>query len=255
MSTNVRRPELRRPLLAVAAVSVGLLVAGVAATSSAWAGSAPPSTTTLPAASGSAPASGPASAGRVAVAKARVDVSVDRRVATIDRVSARISSDTNLTAAEKATLTGDLGTRRADLGSLKAKVDGESTVAAIKADVKAARSAGKGDQSAELATLYLRGADASAYLDAVDRRVGTLQSRLDKAKAAGKDVTAAQNAVADLQAKVTDARAHLKGFGQALLSAQPASAGFPAAKATLKAVHTDVTFIRKDAGVIRGALR
>jgi hypothetical protein len=254
MSTNIHRPELRRPLLAVAAVSVGLLVAGVAATSSAWAGSAPP-TTTLSAASGFAATSGPASADRVAVAKARVDVSVDRRVATIDRVIARISSDTNLTAAEQATLTGDLSTRRAGLAALKAKVDGESTVAAIKADVKAARIAGKGDSSVELATRYLQGADASAHLDIVDRHVATLQSRLDKAKAAGRDVTAAQNAVADLQAKVTDARAHLKGFGQALLSAQPASAGFPAATATLKAVRTDLSSIRKDGAVIRGALR
>jgi hypothetical protein len=247
-------PTSRRALLGVAAVSAALAVAGVAATSPAWAGSGPSAGPTQAVAASALPTIAAVTSDPITIAKARVDRSVDRQVATIDRVNARLANGTNLTASERTTLTTDLSERRTGLTALKAKVDGDSTVAAIKADVKAAAAAAKGNPAVELASLHLRAADASAYVAALDRRVATMQSKLDAAKTAGKDVTAAQNALTDLQAKLTDARSHLDGFDAALPAGQPTNAGFAPAAMALKAVHADVTSIRKDATVIRQAL-
>jgi chromosome segregation ATPase len=234
-------PRSRRAKLAAVGVTAALVVGGVAIGSSAWAGSGPAATSSPTAASPS-------------VAKDRVNLTVDRQLAAIDRVSAALAGDANLTAAEKSTATADLTSYRSALADLKNKVDGESTTAAIRADVKAARQAGKANPALAQAALYLRGAEAGARLDAVDARVARIQSRLESAKANGKDVTAARDALSDLQAKVSSARNELKGFGPALLSAQPPSSGVAAATTSLKAVTADMQAIGKDVKTIRQAL-
>lgn len=240
MSARVHHLKSRRAWLgAVAAIAV--LAVGGFATTQALAQS---TTTTTPAAPSTAP-----SGDQITVAKNRVDLQVDRRVAAIDRVSARIPANTNLTAAQRTTLTTSLGTLKSGLVALKTKVDGETTAQAIKADVKAARKAAKGNPGVEVATLYARADAASAYLDAVNARVATIQSKL-------KAPAAASNGLSDIQAKVADARSHLNGFDAALLAPTPATpAQVTAATAALKAVSTDVSAVRKDVKDLRQGRR
>jgi hypothetical protein len=240
MSARVHHLKSRRAWLgAVAAIAV--LAVGGFATTQAWAQS---TTTTTPAAPSPA-----ASADQLTVAKNRVDLKVDRRVAAIDRVSARVAANANLSAAQRTTLTTSLGTLKSGLVALKAKVDGETTSQAIKADVKAAGEAAKANPSVEVATLYARADAASAYLDAVTARVATIKSKL-------KAPAAANTVLSDVQAKVADARNYLNGFDAALLEPAPASAAqVTAATAALKAVGTDVSAIRKDVKNLRQGRR
>ena len=167
-------------------------------------------------------------------------------MAAIDRVTARISTNANLTPAERTTVGGDLGTLKSGLVALKAKVDAETTTDAIKADVKAARTAAKGNPAIEVGSLYVRADGATAYLDAVTARVAKIQSKL----------TAPNSALADIQAKVADARSHLNGFDAALLEPQPASpAQVATATAAMKAVAGDLSAIRKDVKGLRQSRR
>ena len=248
MTIKVHLPKGRRGLVVTAGITATLAVVGVA-TAPAWAGSNR-SQKTRPA----VPLSAPASGNSLTAVKQRVDRRVDRATSAIDRITAALPGDAHLTAAEVSFARGDLASLRSDLTALKAKVDGENSVPAIRADVRAARRTVSANPSAEQGALLLRAAVANRYLDAVSSRIGRAQTRIDAAKQGGKDVTAAQTALADAQAKVADARGHLAGFAPALLSAQPPAAGFAAAKASLQSVRTDVEAIRHDAKVIRQTL-
>jgi hypothetical protein len=261
MSARVHHLKSRRALLGAVAASAVLAVAGFA-TSQAWgqstgtaAATTGPTTTVGPAPASGAPASGaPTTAAPsgdpLAVAKNRVDLRIDRQVALIDRVSARVPSNADLSPAERTAVTGDLATLKSGLVALKAKVNADTTVAAVKTDVKAARSATKDNTGIEAAALYVRADDATAYLDAVTGRIATIQS---KRKASGADTTTLNNALSDIQAKVTDAHNHLAGFDAALLSPDPPSAAQLTTAATaLKAVQADLTAIRTD---VRGLRR
>jgi hypothetical protein len=248
MTSKLHLPKGRRGLVATAGITATLAVVGVA-TAPAWAGSNS-SQKSRPA----VPLSAPASGHSLTAVKQRVDRRIDRGVTAIDRLTAALPRDVQLTAAEVSLAQGDLASLRDDLTALKAKVDGENSVTAIWADVRAARGTVSTNPSAEQGALLLRAAVTNRYLDAVGDRIGRAQTRIDAAKQAGKDVTAAQTALADVQVKVADARSHLAGLAPALLSAQPPAAGFAAAKASLQAVRTDVRAIRQDVKVIRQSL-
>jgi hypothetical protein len=145
-------------------------------------------------------------------------------------------------------VTADIAAARAALTSLKTKVDAETTIAAIRTDVRSAKTAAKADPAITQAGLLARGYGSSAVLDRIDAGVARLKARLQAAQAAGTDVTKAQAALSDLQAKAADARGQLTGFAKSVLSGQ---AG---ASKSATAVKTDLKAIKTDTKAIRGAL-
>jgi hypothetical protein len=257
MSGTVHHLKSRRLLLGGVAAAAVVAVAGLAAThawgqSTATTAALPVATpvTGSPATTPSPPTTAP-SGDQLTVAKTRVDLRVDRQLAAIDRASARMAAKADLNPSQRSTVGSDLGTLRSGLVALKAKVDAETSVEAVRADVKAARLAAKTNPGIEVGSLYVRADGATAYLDAVSGRVATIQSKL---KASAPDAAAVNNAISDIQAKVADARGHLSGFDSALLvPTPPTPAQVSAATTGLKSVATDLTAIRKDVRSIRQA--
>lgn len=81
-----------------------------------------------------------------------------------------------------------------------------------------------------------------------------LQIRIDKAKAAGKDVTAATAAMADARIKLADAKSKMDSL-KGLLGTNLDKNGFKNAQQTLQAVHKDLNAIRLDAAKIISNLK
>jgi hypothetical protein len=160
-------------------VMAAVVVGGVAAASPASAGSG----------AGTSPTSAPAAATRnlsPSVLKERVSLRIDRMVAAVDRVSAGVPNDKDLTPAEKATAQTDLSAARRGPTELRAKVDAETTVSAIKGDLKSARSAIKSNTTFEQAALLVRGANGEAFINTIEARIARIQAKISAAKAAGK---------------------------------------------------------------------
>ena len=131
---------------------------------------------------------------------------IERRFTTLTALSSKVTSSTTLTASDAAALTAEIGATRTGLTDLKATIDAETAVPALKAEI------------ARIATdfrVYLlvgpqvnlvSGADRVVASQSMFTKVDTnLAARIAAAKAAGKDTTAAQSDLDAMNAAVTKA--------------------------------------------------
>ena len=148
---------------------------------------------------------------------------INRRLATLNDLSARVSSSKVLTGSDAAALTVEIGSTRAGLTSLKATIDAETSIPALKVDI------------VKIATDYrvyllvvpqvnlVSGSDAVLASQARFATLNTnLTARIAAAKAKGKDVTAAQADLDKMNAAVTAAVGLASPLPAALLPLTPA---------------------------------
>jgi hypothetical protein len=134
------------------------------------------------------------------------DCEIQRRFTTLSALTTRIAGSKALTSSDAAALTGEIGATKTGLTSLKATIDAETSIPALKAEV------------ARIATdfrVYLlvapqvnlvSGADGVVASQTVFTKIDTnLTARIAKAKAAGKDTTAAQADLDAMKAAVAQA--------------------------------------------------
>ena len=192
--------------LSVIALSTGL-VAGIA-------GSAFATVTTTP----------PRTAAQDA-AKAVCDTAIAERLTAIGRVTARISSAKHLGSDQAALLAifNDPSTgATAGLNALKTKIDDPNGDPNLKADCQAIYTDFRIFALRVPQVHLVVGADdESAAIARLTPAATNLQKLIDKAKAAGRDVTDATAALADMNAKLADATNQVNGVTAALLPLTP----------------------------------
>jgi hypothetical protein len=169
----------------------------------------------------------PATAARttptVAALRAFGDCEINRRFATLTDLSARIAASKVMTSAHAAALQSEIGSTRSGLTSLKAAIDSETAIAALKADI------------VKIATDYrvyllvvpqvnlVNAADGILAAQPKFADVNTkLSARIAAAKAAGKDTAAAQADLDAMNAAVTKAVGLATPLPAALLPLTPA---------------------------------
>lgn len=247
-------------------ILAGLVVAGLLAISSA----------TVVTAASPAIAGGPAGKGVCATAAAAVkagasvgtlrafgDCEIARRFTTLDNAATKISGSKVMTSADKSALSGEVASTKSGLTALKAKIDAETSLPALKLEVR---------QIATSFRVYLlvvpqvnlvNGADAVQATKAVFDKVNTtLTARIAAAKAAGRDTTAAQADLDAMNAAVSQALSSTAPLPAALLPLTPAqyNAGMAGpvltnARATLVQARGLLQAARKDAQACRDALK
>jgi hypothetical protein len=155
--------------------------------------------------------------------KAFGDCEINRRFTTLDALSARVTGSKVLTSAHAAALQSEIGSTRSGLTSLKAAIDAETNVAALKADI------------AKIAIDYrvyllvvpqvnlVNAADGVMAAQAKFADINTkLTAAIAAAKAAGKDTTTAQASLDAMNAAVTKAIGLAGPLPAALLPLTPA---------------------------------
>lgn len=245
---------------------IGLAVAGLLLVSSA----------AVVTAAGPAVAGGPAGTGvcrtqaaaiktaaSIATLRAFGDCEIARRYVTLDKLSAKISSSKVLTSSHAAALSGEVGATKTGLAGLKTQIDSETSLLVLRADVK------------KIATDYrvyllvapkvnlVNGADGVLATKAMFDKVSTaLTARIAAAKAAGKDVAAAQADLDAMNAAVTQAIALAAPLPAALLPLTPAQYNAGTAGPVLKSSRAALVqargllqSARKDAQACRDALK
>jgi hypothetical protein len=181
-------------------------------------------------------------------AKAALTARIDLRLAALAKDTAAIAAAKHLTDGDKATLTSLISADTAAMNSLKTKVAGETTAAALKAD---ATSMVNDYRIFILVGPKVRLSIAGDAEQAAIAKLLTVHDKLAdlvaKAKAAGKDIAAAEQNLADMAAAIDKAKTDSAGQVAALLAIQPGPDG--------AGIRAKVAGVRQALGTARADLR
>jgi hypothetical protein len=191
------------------------------------------------------------------------DCEITRRFATLDQLSAKVNGSKVLTSSDKPALASEISGTTTGLTSLKATVDAETKLTALKGEIH---------QIATDYRVYLLVAPQVHLVTAADgvlaaqTRFGAvntkLQARSDAAKAAGKDVTAAQASLDAMNAAVAQAVSLASPLPAQLLPLTPSAynggtAGplLKSARTSLEKARDELVSARADARAVVDALK
>jgi len=179
------------------------------------------------------------------------DCEIDRRLVTITKVQGRVTGSGGLSDADRTTLRSQLAADASGLTALRAQIDGEKNVDALRADLK------------KIVTdfrIYALMVPKTAEVIAADTELAAvtrfatlntkLQARIDTAKAAGKDVTAAQADLNAMNAKVAQVSPLVGGIPATVLPLTPAQYNAGTAKPIMTSSRTS---LQSGRGLLVGA--
>lgn len=194
--------------------------------------------------------------GSVDVLRAAGDCEINRRFVTLDGLTYLVNHSDVLTAEHKTDLiTGNsinpasFVAEKSGLTALKATIDADTTVAALRTNI------GKIAPDYRVYLLVVPKTHITAAADGAAKAsarfvplASELQNLINQAKAGGKDVTAAQAALDDLNAKVAQANGLIAPVVGSIMSLSPADwnngiAG-PALKSARVTIHSARALLR-----------
>ena len=154
----------------------------------------------------------------VAAFRAFGDCEISRRLATLTTLSGIVSGAKGMTTSDKAALVAELGSTRSGLTALKATIDSQTSIPALKLDIVAIDAKFRVYLLVAPQVDLARAADDVVALQPHFASISTnLAARIATAQGNGKDVSAAQTALADMNAKVAAAAALAAPVPQKLL--------------------------------------
>jgi len=188
---------------------------------------------------------------------------INRRYVTLDRLQGAVIVAPFLTSADRTALENEIGSTRTGLQGLKATIDADTTLDALKTDLP------------KIATDYrvyllvvpqvhlTRGADAeTAASDRLTSLAGRLQDLITFAQSQGRDVTAAKAALAAMDTDIGDAQGQLAGLSGKILALTPpdwndgtAAPILNGARASEKSAHDELVAARNEAKAVIAALK
>jgi hypothetical protein len=197
----------------------------------------------------------------VQAAKTLVDSRIDGRLHTLDALKTAIAGATNLTSAHRSTLSALISTDTTALTALRGKVDGETTLQAIRDDEHSMVVDYRIYMLVEPKVRFaIASDDETVSIGKLQDVKGKLATAIADAQRKGKDVSAEQLELTDLTNQVGAAQSALAGKVDTLLTVAPSSdaAAMTAAvnpvRAAVRAARTDIGKAVGDAKQIRKQL-
>ena len=191
---------------------------------------------------------------------------IDKRIESLTNLKNRLASIKLLDATTLATISANLDAEIAKLQALKIQIQSDTSTTTLKDDV---RSITQGLRIFAVVEPKARIAASASRINAVVTQMtalsAKLQTRIDAAKTAGTDTSAAVTALADLNVKIADAKvqadaavaltANLQADnGNATVRATNLQA-LKDAKAKLVLAQKDLADARHDAATVRGVVK
>jgi hypothetical protein len=203
---------------------------------------------------------------RAAKAKEKADQEIDRRTKNLNDVSARVDGIKNLSESDKASIKATLSNNLSGLAELKTKIDADADAETLRTDVKTITASYR---------VYALLLPQVRIIAAADRVVtiatemqafsAKLEERVSAAEASGADMTAAASALADFNAKVSDAGTQAQAAVTAIASLSPDNgdktkqqanvAALQDARAKVVAAQKDLVAARADAKTVVDAVK
>lgn len=154
--------------------------------------------------------------------KTRADNEINRRVTDLNDLISRINSMKHLSAANKTAFMNSIQTEIRSLNSLKAKVDADTDVTTLKADVQSIVT------EYRVFLLYIPQIQLLSSADRMNDIAGKLndlatklQTRINTNQAAGKDVSALETLLKDMVAKIADANTQYNNIETTIITLLP----------------------------------
>jgi hypothetical protein len=190
------------------------------------------------------------------------DCEIQRRFTTLTTLATRVSGSKALTNSDAAALTAEIGATRTGLTSLKATIDAETSIPALKADVTRIATDFRVYLLVGPQVNLVSGADGVVASQSAFTKVDTnLAARIAAAKAAGKDTTTAQSDLDAMNAAVAKAVGLATPLPATLLPLTPAQYNAGTAGPVLTSARTALVQARdllksavQDARACRAAL-
>ncbi|MCL4415638.1 MAG: hypothetical protein M1324_01560 [Patescibacteria group bacterium] len=187
---------------------------------------------------------------KVANLKQRADTEIERRLTSLQNLITKINNLKRISGDQKSSLTTQIQSQITELTNLRTKIDADSDLATLKTDVKSIVG------SYRIYALFMPKvhilATADIILETSDKTselTNKLQLRIDQAKTEGKDVIVIQASLADMQAKIADAKKQAQSAIDTVTPLTPD--GFPGNKATLQNARKMLQTGREDLHVAR----
>jgi predicted secreted protein len=203
-------------------------------------------------------------AARLAKIIATSDTAISARITDLNKLNSRIQALKNVSSTEKTSISNEVQTNISGLTSLKAKIDADTDVTTAQTDSKSIYG------SFRIYALVIPQGYIAASADRVDTIVdmmtaisAKLQARITADQTAGKNVTALQASLTDLNAKIADAKTQASTAQSGIASLTPDQgnktqldaniAALKASRANIKTATHDLTAARQDAkSIIQG---
>lgn len=190
--------------------------------------------------------------------KIRAGQEIDRRTASLNKLITTINNIKRLTSDQKSSLVGQIQVEITNLATLKAKIQGDTDLATVKTDVQSVI------KSFRVYALFMPKVQIMAHADQIfaivddmNKATPKLQTRIDNAKNAGKDVSQAVTAMSDRAAKLADAKTKAQNAIDIVTPLKPedypgnkgalqsARDMLKTARGDLKAAYTDAQQVRQ----------
>ncbi|MBI2030016.1 hypothetical protein HYT05_00145 [Candidatus Kaiserbacteria bacterium] len=203
---------------------------------------------------------------RIEKGKARAKEEIARRVAALGELGSKVNAMARVSADMKTSIAATVQSQIAALSSLQAKIEADTDIDTLKADIKSI------GESYRIFMLILPQGRITTAADSIHITAGTLSTlagkldtRIKDAQAKGKDVTAAATLLADMNAKIADAKVQADAAVSLTTSLKPDNGdkaimdankkALKDAQAKLKAAREDLKAARKAAGDIVKSLK
>lgn len=178
--------------------------------------------------------------------KAAAQARIDKRLHTLATLKTSIGDAKNLTDAHRTTLTSLVDSDTSGLTALRAKIDGEQTVEAVRADERSMVVDYRIYLLVAPKVRFTIASDAeAAAIESLRGVHNMLASAIAAAQAKGEDVSAEQSELTDLQHQIDAASAAIAGKADGLLAVTP-SADASAMTAAVNPVRAAVRTARQD---------
>jgi hypothetical protein len=186
---------------------------------------------------------------------------ISRRLSTLQGLTTKITSATKLSASDQASLSDEVTSEVTGLTSLKAKLDADTTVAAARTDAQSIITGYRVYAFIVPKIGLVKAADDQQVAESkLTALVPKLQSRVDAAKAAGKNVTSLASGLTDMSTQISNAQGILPSVSASIISLQPSDFNtnhkvLSDYRDKLKTAQTDIRAAVTDANSIVNALK
>lgn len=179
--------------------------------------------------------------------KERGDKEIARRIAGLNHLMDKINGMSKLTADQKAAFASEVNQNISDLNALKAKIDADTDLQTLKTDIKSIVDSYR-IFALVMPQINILGT-AERTIEVANKMstfAGKLQVRITEAEQNGKDVAVLKLALADMQAKITDAQTQATNAEDAVMNLDPS--GYPGNRTSLEQGWKDLKTAREDFG-------
>ena len=191
----------------------------------------------------------------------RGDQEIARRLTSLAKLTDKINGATKLTDADKATLTAEVNATISGLNTLKAKLDAETTVSAARADVQSIYSEYRVYALVAPKVALVKVADDQQVAEQkLQTLIQKFQTRLNAAKAKGKNVDALETVLNDMTQKVNASASVSSAVQAKVIGLQPTDYNndhtiLSGTSAQLKTAHANNVAAYNDAKQIVAGLK